>query len=90
MSTTRTWTVKFEGVAQPEAFRQRLLKSPFYRRAESPSVSIESTALTFTFSSSTLDRNGVNKKCTQTFCAYGAYERHSIVEQAPALTTCAT
>ena len=90
MSTMRTWTVKFEGVAQPEAFRQRLLKSPFYRRAESPSVSIESTALTFTFSSSTLDRNGVNKKCTQTFCAYGAYERHSIVEQAPASTTSAT
>ena len=86
MSTTRTWTVKFEGVAQPEAFRQRLLKSPFFRCAESPSVSIESTALTFTFSSSTLDRNGVNEKCTQTFCAYGAYERHSIVEQAPAST----
>ena len=90
MSTTRTWTVKFEGVAQPEAFRQRLLKSPFYRRVDSPSVGVEGTALTFTFSSSTLDRNGVNKKCTQTFRAYGAYERHLIVEQAPTSSTSAT
>ena len=45
MSTARTWTVKFEGVAQPETFRQRLLKSPFYGRVESPSASVEGTAL---------------------------------------------
>ena len=90
MSALRTWTVTLEGVTQPETFRQRLVKSPFYGRVESPSVSVEGMALTFTFSSSTLDRNGVNKKCTQTFRAYGAYERHAILEQTPTSTASAS
>ena len=85
MSTPRTWTVTFVGVAQPDAFRRRLVQSPFYGRVEIPSVIIEGATLIFTFTSA-LDRNGVSKKCTQTFRAYGTYDHHAISEQLPPST----
>ena len=75
----RRWEVVFEGVGAPDLFAAKLQKSQFHKRSQDPDVSVDGAVVKFGFSAD-LDKNAVQKKCTQTFSTYGAFATWRVVE----------
>jgi hypothetical protein len=56
-----------------------LQKSQFHKRCQDPDVSVDGAVVKFVFSVD-LIRNAVQKKCTQSFSAYGSFTTWRLVE----------
>jgi hypothetical protein len=78
-SLLRRWEVVFEGVVAPEALASKLQKSQFHKRSRDPDVSVDGAVVKFVFSAD-LGKNAVQKKCSQTFSAYGSFATWRVVE----------
>ena len=75
----KRWEVTFEGVGAPELFAVKLQKSQFHKRSQDPAVLVDGTVVKFVFSA-TMDKNAVQKKCSQTFATYGSFACCRVVE----------
>ena len=75
----RRWEVVFEGVGAPDLFAAKLQKSQFHKRSQDPVVSFDGAVVKFVFSAD-LNKNAVQKKCSQTFSAYGSFACCRVVE----------
>ena len=77
----KQWEITFENVGEPERMKARLESSPFFKKCNAPkAVQIAGTDVVFSFPS-TLDRQGVLKKCGDTFKQYSPYQRHHVVKK---------
>ena len=73
--------ITFENVEVPESMKAKLESSPFFKKCSAPkAVQIVGATVIFSFPS-TLDRQGVLKKRTQTFKPYSPYQTHHVVEK---------
>jgi hypothetical protein len=75
-----SWCVTFEDVADATAMKMKLENCVFWRKCSAASVQIVGVKLVFHFVSG-IDRQEVQKKCAQTFKAYGNFKSFSIVAQ---------
>jgi hypothetical protein len=83
-SVLRRWEVVFEDVAAPDAFALKLQKCQFYKRCQCPDVSVDGAVVKFVFSVA-LIKNAVQKRCTQSFAAYGTFKTWRLVELSAAV-----
>jgi hypothetical protein len=75
-----SWCVTFEEVADATAMKMKLENCVFWRKCSAASVQIVGVKLVFHFVSE-IGRPEVQKKCAQTFKAYGKFKSFSIVAQ---------
>jgi hypothetical protein len=75
-----SWCVTFEDVADATAMKMKLENCVFWRKCSAASVQIIGVKLVFHFVSG-IERQEVQKKCAQTFKAYGNFKSFSIVAQ---------
>ena len=68
----RRWGIVFKGVEAPEVMASKLRNSPLHKRSHDPDVSVEGAVVKFALGAD-LDKNAVQKKCTQTFSTYGSF-----------------
>ena len=82
------WEIIFDGVASPDAFKEKLEKCVFFKKCDEPKAAvIDDRKVTLSFSSP-VSRNDLLKKCTQTFSKYGSFTSHAVADKsAPAVST---
>jgi hypothetical protein len=74
-----SWCVTFEDVADATAMKLKLETCVFWRKCSAASVEIVGVKIIFRFVA-VIERQDIQKKCSQTFKAYGSFKTFSVAK----------